>query len=824
MPAWREEPIHRHGAKTRRNLRRRMRVLAWRALPLALLCARPALAMESAHTRNTYGEIGMLDMPSAHMSDDGQFSFNFGAINKTQRFTLGLQATPWLETAFRYSHFAPGSQNFDRSFSLKLRLLDEESNFADVSVGVRDLLGTGIYSSEYFLASKHVGAFDLTAGLGWGRLADNATFPNPLRVVRSFGTRAGQASAVGGAVNFGQFFHGRDVGVFGGVAWNTPITGLSVIAEYSSDKYTRERAQSPKSFAVRSPVNLGIAYQIMPSLSAGAGWYYGSSYGISLTLASDPTTEADALSRIGPPIPPPQVRSEAQKRQAMTQLMSRNVRSAMAAPTGNAERERLALSQALLSTGRGVRDLDVQNATLMIDAAPAQNAAAQCASYARIAAVNGTSARFVAVSDLEDGDGAVAFCPITPTRATRPVITQEFERAIRSGFGQQGLSIQAMSIGTSELWVYYNNARYRTDTEAAGRALRVLMRDAPPSVELFHLFPLIAGRAAREITVARSTIERATQGAGSSAEMPQSVSLQPAPLNNPILSRAAARNYPHLDWSVLPGLGDQLFDPDRPLQLLIYASAEAHLWLAPGLSLNGQVSSILWNNYSFGKTSSSARPHVRTDVLRYLDEGRNGISALNAEYSTRLAPELFAKGKAGLLEDIFAGVGGEVLWRPEGSRFALGADGYGVWQRNYDRLFSFLPYKTFTGHVSAYYRSPWYDVDFAVHAGRYLAGDYGATFEVTRRFSTGVEVGAFATFTNVPFSKFGEGSFDKGIIIRIPLEWALPIYTQTSYDLNLHSLNRDGGQRLSNDDSLYRETLGSSYGEFTEHWGDLVHP
>jgi len=95
---------------------------------------------------------------------------------------------------------------------------------------------------------------------------------------------------------------------------------------------------------------------------------------------------------------------------------------------------------------------------------------------------------------------------------------------------------------------------------------------------------------------------------------------------------------------------------------------------------------------------------------------------------------------------------------------------------------------------------------------------------VTRRFSAGVDIGFFATFTNVPFSKFGEGSFDKGIILRIPFDWGLPLHSQSTYDLELHALTRDGGQRLLNDDSLYEETRRTSYGEIAQHLDDVVEP
>ena len=87
------------------------------------------------------------------------------------------------------------------------------------------------------------------------------------------------------------------------------------------------------------------------------------------------------------------------------------------------------------------------------------------------------------------------------------------------------------------------------------------------------------------------------------------------------------------------------------------------------------------------------------------------------------------------------------------------------------------------------------------------------TVEVTRRFATGIEVGAFFTRTNVSAQQFGEGSFDKGIIIRIPLGWMLPIETQGQYALDMRPIQRDGGQRLMADTVLYEETRRASQAE-----------
>lgn len=776
------------------------------------------------YNRNTFGEIGLLEMPSAHMAPDGRLAFSFGDVQKKQHYTLAFQALPWFEAAFRYSHFLPGQQNYDRSFSAKLRLFNEDEDFADVVIGTRDLLGTGIYSSEYVAASRHFGPLDVSLGMGWGRLANTGELRNPLTLISSkFNNRAGTVET-GGVVNFGQFFRGRRAGLFGGVMWETPIEGLNLLAEYSSDRYVRETSEDTRFFRVRSPVNLGLSYRISSVLQMGAGWYYGSTYGLTLTLNGNLKDEVSSAQRLGPAVPPSILRSDEQQRQAIAALANRNTPAAYWTPPSEAERATINLRQALLSIPQGVREVEIKGATLMVDAVPGRDTQAQCAAYARIASATGTAARSLALSDL-DGDGRVVFCPVTasaPVSATTRA--REFERKLRKSLAEQNLILQAVAAQRGELWLYYQNSTYLHEAQAVGRAVRVLMRDAAPDIELFHLVPVVNGLPLREITVTRSGMERLTPDANSGAVLEQMVIQEPAPRRNPVLDRASARRYPDFYWGFAPRLGNQLFDPDNPLQSMIYGDGWVGVSLAPGLSLDAEATSTLWSNYRLTRPPDSVLPHVRTDLLRYLDQGANGISFLGVNYVSRLTPELFAWVKAGYLEDMFMGAGGNILWRPEGSRFAIGVDAYQVWQRDYDRLFGVRPYKVATGHVSLYYESPWYGMNFVVRGGRYLAGDWGATFEIKRRFDSGVEIGAFATFTNVPFSKFGEGSFDKGIMIRLPLEWMLPIFTQASYDLNLRPLTRDGGARLSGDDPLFEFTRRTSYNEINRRLGAIAEP
>jgi hypothetical protein len=835
----------------------------WLASVILVLCTAPAAA-DTFY--NSYGETGLLDMPDARMAPDGELAFTLGGVKDTQRVTLGFQLLPWLQTSFRYSHIPnPGSADlYDRSFGLKARLVREGDYVPDITIGIRDMLGTGVYGAEYLAASKRVGDFDFTLGAGWGRLAGESVFSNPFRVLSGSFKKRKAFEGEGGEVDFGQFFHGRDVGLFGGIAWQTPIDGLRLTAEYSSDKYVQETAL-PHGMKVRSPVNIGASYRLTDNVSLTGGWFYGSTYGFSINLHADPTAENSAL-RIGPETPPPAIRSDAEQQSALAQMQTRNARL-QALRNGEPVHERsadeqtkLEISQALLSANPALRGLDIAGSTLLVDAARRPGGpAAQCARYARTVADIGAPVTAVALSDLAGDDGAVTICPVVhrpalqEADAARPAVAvappsafdaalllaayaeitpatetttapSDRQSTLGAALAAQHLSLIALDASDNDWWIYFENRHYARDSEAAGRILRLAAAAAPASVETFHLIAVRHGIPLRELRVARSSLERAWQAHGAADELGGALRTLPPPPVNPALDVAADNLYPRLHWAVGPQLRQNFFDPDRPLQAQLLAAASGAVELTPGWSIEAAGDVNLYNNYNTARQSDSRLPHVRSDFMRYVEKSDAGISLLQTVYRSRLAGELFAEAKGGYLEDMYMGFGGQVLWRPEGSRFAFGADLYQVWKRDYDRLFGAQDYHALTGHVSLYYHSPWYGLNFNLHAGRYLAGDYGTTVEMTRRFATGVEIGAFATFTDVPFKKFGEGSFDKGIVIHIPFEWALPIFSASAYDLTLHALTRDGGQRLRGDDSLYQETRGADYNENAEHFDDIVAP
>ena len=52
-----------------------------------------------------------------------------------------------------------------------------------IAVGAQDFFGTGSWQAEYVVASKQFQNFDVSLGIGWGRLATTNTIDNPMKLL-----------------------------------------------------------------------------------------------------------------------------------------------------------------------------------------------------------------------------------------------------------------------------------------------------------------------------------------------------------------------------------------------------------------------------------------------------------------------------------------------------------------------------------------------------------------------------------------------------------------------------------------------------------------
>jgi hypothetical protein len=391
--------------------------------------------------------------------------------------------------------------------------------------------------------------------------------------------------------------------------------------------------------------------------------------------------------------------------------------------------------------------------------------------------------------------------PPPPAMTARPVTpSPDPAAAAMQALREAGFRAVAVRIEGTAARIGVSGGPYRRLSQAAGRALRAVQPHLPPEIERIALSWRQSGVEVARLVLPRSALEAATRGDGSAEEIFHAAELRAAGEDAFGLMGGAG-----LAWGVEPRLQTVLGDPTRTLRWQLSVVAGARVDVGRGVALAGSIGRQIAGNLGGAAPSDSRLPRVRSEAARYAREGETFLPALYAERIWSPAPDLFARMTGGWLEPMFAGVSGELLWRPHDRPYAVGVDIAQVVQRDYRGGLGTLGYDVTTGHVSVYADLPWHGMYGVVRGGRYLAGDWGATLELGRRFDSGIEVGGFATLTDVPFRTFGEGSFDRGIFVRLPLD-LFGIATRDVATTTIRGVQRDGGQRLQLDSPLWEVT------------------
>ena len=251
---------------------------------------------DGGYSYGLYGTPGLIDMPTAQSADDAEIAATISHFAGTTRTTLSFQISPRLSGSFRYSSIekfqSDNASLYDRSFDLRYRMIDEGTYRPAIAIGLQDIIGTGVYSGEYIVATKQiVPTFEVTAGLGWGRLGSSDGFANPLGFIdERFESRPGGFTGTGGQIESTRWFRG-DAALFGGLKWQA-TDELSLMAEYSSDAYLPERTSRRDLFDRDSPLNFGLSYALANGTALQAHYLYGSEFGAGLTFTLNPKTPA----------------------------------------------------------------------------------------------------------------------------------------------------------------------------------------------------------------------------------------------------------------------------------------------------------------------------------------------------------------------------------------------------------------------------------------------------------------------------------------------------------------------------------------------------
>lgn len=657
-----------------------------------------------------YGTVGLIDTPTARMSSDGVLTATVSTQGRTNSYALTYQITPWLEGTFRYT----GYNNFhyyDRNYEAKIRLWSEQDYIPQVAVGIRDLVGTGIFGSEYLVASKAFGNFDVSFGAGWGRLAGDGVISNPMKMLSSsFAVREKDTAGFGttGVFQPGLFFSGDKIGFFGGISYELDSLPLSLMLEYNPDKYLFETRQT--GIAPDSAWSAGVTWQAKPGVNLSLTRQQNDEWGISLVAWLD--TKSPSRRRAKP----------------------------------------------------------------------------------------------LYKSSL-----------ITPAAELPPMLNQDswYDRLLYD-VERSGLILVEASIDkkTEVANVVMGNRIYPMWNDALDQMIVLADLHIPKEVKLFRIVVEEEGHQVHTVHIERPS---RNPSRFSQNYKRKAIITKPETVDIPQHKTNFVQKKVFIDASLSTKF--QFFDPDDPARYQIYGKIGVSIALPRNWAVRGNYGVDLDNTFDeITRDSNSELPHVRSDVAKYLSKGASGIDSLFLEKRGSLSSEFHYRLFGGVLEEMYSGFGGELLYQPYKSRLAFGVSANRVQQRDYDGSFKHLDYRVNTAFASAYWATPFNNFDVAIHAGQYLAGDTGASFEVRRTFANGWMIGMWGTLTDVSYKEFGEGSFDKGMFLRVPLDGLLRRNVRASYSTRIRPILRDGGARLEDfSGNIWWDLRGVRYDSLNEY-------
>ena len=689
------------------------------------------LPTETGPTSTNFGETGLLEMPTARLMPEGTIKIGINSFYPYEVTSVSASPFSWMEAVFRYTEiknqkYGPfsysGNQTLkDKGFDIKFKLIKERQYFPAIALGLRDLAGTGLFSSEYLVASKQIDNLDISLGVAWGALGRDGNINNPFKSIHdSFYARDSSTRGLGGGFNIRDWFSGENASIYGGLEYRLQRYGMRFKLEY--DTSNQEIASLTNGLAdleVTSRVNFGLTYPIGRWGELSLGRLRGNQYQFAFYLKSNFSDSGWV-----PKKPKPR------------RIVELN----------EADKEEIAKSKRTLY------------------------------------------------------------------------------RMMTGELSEEQLYMQGATVSPTKVEVSINQNKYRNYALATGRTARVLSSIVPERIETIAIaFMNPNNTEINKISINRKEFEKAVEGKRSTEELLKTAELTSS---NPQHYKSAEFNprviLPDYNWKMGPALKSHIGGPEAFFLGQAWWRIDFIALLARGLTFNSSFGIDIYNNFNeFNNPSYSELPHVRSDVQDYLLEGKNNIAQFALDYIFSPFPEVYMKFNFGLMEEMFGGIGGEVLYKRFDSDTAFGFSLHKVRQREYKQRFGFRDYQITTGHFALYQELPM-DISAQVLVGKYLAGDKGLTLDLSRRFKTGLRMGIFATKTNVSAEEFGEGSFDKGFYFQIPVDLFMPNYQTGNITFGLHPLTKDGGAILYGSNILWGLLGNADETGILRDWDSIV--
>ena len=246
---------------------------------------------------NNHGVVGLINAPTARFYNEGIHGFTLYDGSPDQKITLTSSPYDWLEASFFYTNvqnkrYCNEDYEFceqslkDKGFNIKARL-KEEGLLPAIAIGLYDFGGTGLYSSEYIVASYGINKLDMHFGLGWGQL-DGAKnkIKNPLGFLSDrFNTRS-YSVGDGGQFDFKRYFTSETVTPFYGITYSI---NENMLFKVEKDPINPISQNSRLVYEERNnDYSVGFDYMFNENFSIGASFERGNYFSLKFVYKNNP--------------------------------------------------------------------------------------------------------------------------------------------------------------------------------------------------------------------------------------------------------------------------------------------------------------------------------------------------------------------------------------------------------------------------------------------------------------------------------------------------------------------------------------------------------
>ncbi|NNG01989.1 MAG: hypothetical protein HKM93_21570, partial [Desulfobacteraceae bacterium] len=359
-----------------------------------------------------------------------------------------------------------------------------------------------------------------------------------------------------------------------------------------------------------------------------------------------------------------------------------------------------------------------------------------------------------------------------------------------------------VSVEGRSLIAEVENNRYLSNTKAAGRAFRILLHYANSDMRKLVVKLSRRGIPVISVSVTPQHLRDYLTARLSMDLFRELIEVVPAEPSSDLPPDTVASQSTSLltEYGIDPQV-TTIFD-QTTAELQSRFSLIPHATLQPwvGNALVGRLDIPLYSNVD-ASTDLPPEP-VRSDTWKYADSGA-AFARLMDDQVLKLSDRIYSRLSSGYLERMYAGVGGELLTFIGDGSFAVGLEADWVRKREPDELFGLqdVDSHTILGNIY-YYFSP-LNLTLQTQVGRFLAGDEGFRFQMTRRYDTGAQMGFWLSLTDTEdLTGFNKGYEDKGMFIQIPLSMFFNSETRRQFAYSVSPWTRDVGATVDHWQSL----------------------